>query len=147
MANPLTALEALQAHLIATMDTAPAAPLTAAQVLLEPPDTDLMPFSSMIYLILEKGGSGPDTYGANLEQYQGIGYIIVKQSPTNPGTEATTQAAMDYFAAFSNAVITDPTLGGTVAKTTIDQWDFYPAVEGLTNASGIEINFTIHTQP
>lgn len=147
MANPLTALEALKTHLLATMDAAPALPITATQILLEPPEPDSMPHPAMIYLILENGSSNPDTYSANAERYLGTAYIIVRQSATNPGTEATTKAAMNYFAAFSNAVITDPTLGGAILGASIDHWDFYPAVEGLSKASGLEIAFTLHTTP
>lgn len=142
--NPMTALEALRTHLLATMEPLPAARLTAAQVLLEPPDPDSMPFPEMLYLVLERGTAAPETYSAGLAAYQGSAFIIIRQSSTNTSNEKILQAAMNHCAAFCNAIITDPTLSGAVLKASVEGWDLYPAVEGLTNATGIEIAFTLH---
>lgn len=144
--NPMTALEALRTFLVATMDPAPTPRLTATQVLLEPPEVDSMPFPEMVYLVLEHGEAAPETYTAGQQTYQGIAVIIVRQSATNTSAEHILKAAFAHCAALCSAIITDPTLGGTVLKAAVNQWDVFPAVEGLTNATGIEISFTLHVE-
>lgn len=143
MANPFTALEALKTHLLNLMDPTPEPRPTASQIVLEPPDVDRMKYPVMIYLVLKTGATDVQTYQSEMDTFRGSAYIIVKASPAHPGMEALISAALDYMASFRNAIVTDRTLGGAVLQADIAQWDFYPAVEGLTNAAGIEIDFSL----
>lgn len=146
MANPFTALEALRTHLLNLMDPTPEPRPVASQILLEPPDVDRMKHTAMIYLVLNQGSAEVATYQSETDTYRGSAFIIVKSSPTHTSMEALTQAVLEYMAAFRNAIVTDPTLGGAVLRAEIGQWDFYPAVEGLTNAAGIEIDFSLFAE-
>jgi hypothetical protein len=143
MANPRSALVALKNYLSDIMDPAPEPRLIPDQIALEPPDADRMQFPIMVFLVLERGESASDTFQGTRETYGVTAYIIVKMSEAHTGTEALTQAALEYMAAMTNAIITDPTLGGTVYETSVNGWNFYPAVEGLTKAAGIEITLTL----
>lgn len=146
MANPFTALEAMKAHLLNLMDPTPEPRPEASQILLEPPDVDRMKHTAMIYLVLKTGTADVQTYQSETDTYRGSAYIIVKASSSHSSMEALIQATLEYMAAFRNAIVTDPTLGGAVLRAEIGQWDFYPAVEGLTNAAGIEVDFSLFTE-
>lgn len=139
MSREMDALIALKTYLPAMMDTTPYAALTQEQVVIKYPDVDNMPFPTMLYIV-------PDIENREWVSMNTLGitlnikiYLIVKQMKM----ETLINASFEYFAALDNAINHDPTLGGSIAEAFISGTDFYPAIESLTTAAGMEISATL----
>ena len=143
MSMEYTALATLKTWLQTAMDATPETNLTASQIVIGYPDQDKMPYPVMLYIVPE-GGQWQRTTTENIEEQFSLKlYFMVKQSATHTSMTAQVQAVFEYFGAFANAMNYDGTCGHAFDDSAINSWDFYPAVEGMTNTVGLDVSITL----
>lgn len=143
MSKEYDALTALRGFLAAQMAPYPQSDLVDAQVSIGYPDVDRMPYPVMLYIVPEGASFERLTTESLAETLNAKVYIVSKYSAAHTTMSALIQASFDYFAAMVNAINTDPTCGGSFIESIVESFDYYPAVTGLTNASGIECNVSM----
>lgn len=143
MSREWDALAALKTFLPAMIDAAPQPDLVAGQVVISYPDDDRMQYPTMLFIVPESGSWEVLTTESLLEQIAVRLYIVVKPQPTLTSMELMAKSCFDYFAALSNALVTDPTLGNEIDEARINSFDFYPAVEGIAKSVGLDISITL----
>jgi len=143
MSREWDALTAIKTYLTATMDATPEPALIAGQFEIGYPDEDGMKYGTMIYIGPEDGTWEPLTTQSLLETLSARVYIIIKPQARYDGTEAMIRALYEYFAALANAVVTDPTMGDVFDEAKILNFDFYPAVSGISKSVGLDISMQL----
>ena len=143
MSREYQILAALRDYLPEYMDAAPQTNLVAAQVVVDYPDLDKMRYPVMLYIVPEGGSWDVLTTETVNETMTITVYVLLKNSETHREMSDMVQAVFDYFAAFTNAINTDPTLGGVLDDSKINSFDFHPAITGMTQAVGLEINMAV----
>ena len=139
MSKEYEALTKLRDYLRAYLDPAPQPALADGQVVVEYPDVDSMPYSTMLYIVPEREDVEQSSMTMSRVTLAITMYVILK----NQQMATMIQAAFDYLAAVQNAINKDRTLGESLAECEINAAEFYPAIVGLTNSVGIEITGTI----
>ena len=143
MSREWDALSALKTYLSATIDAAPQPALAAGQIVIAYPDDDRMQYGTMLFIVPENGTWEVLTTESLLETVSVRVYIVVKPQAAYTSMDLLVKAVFDYFAALSNAIVTDPTLGNEIDEARINSFDFYPAVEGVAKAAGLDISMTL----
>lgn len=143
MSREWDALAALKSYIPTMLDPAPQPVLAADQIAIGYPDEDRMKYSTMFFLVPEGGAWEPLTTQSLLEQLTVRLYIIIKPQAAYTSVELMVKALFDYFAALSNAIVTDPTVGNAFDEARIDNFDFYPAVEGIAKSVGLDIAMSL----
>ena len=146
MSKEYQALGALKNYLVAQMDAAPEPAIVAGQVLIDYPDSTKMPYPVTLYIVPDGGNLENLSTTELLENFNVKVYIIVKYSTARKSMALLISACFDYFAALLNCLNQDSTLGGSFCDVQIGSYDFYPAVAGLTNAAGLEVNLTLQIE-
>jgi len=137
------ALKALRDHLLLMMDAAPQANLATGQIVIDYPDTDVMKYPVMIFIVPDSGSWETLTTDSLLEQNVTTVYIVLQNSATHREMSTMIEAVFDYFAALGSAIAHDPTLGSKIEDTKINSFTFYPAISNLTKSVGLEVNLTL----
>ena len=139
MSREWDALQALKTSIANRFDATPQTGLTSAQVVIGYPDVDRLPYPAMIYLVPDLGEMQRLTTESLLESVRVTAYVIHKHTSANNSMELLLQAVLDYYAALVNAINYDTTCDGELDDTFIHSFDIYPAVTGMTNTAGVEV--------
>lgn len=143
MSKEYSALTALKNYFGSQVDPSPETKLSTAQILIDYPDVDKMPYPEMLYIIPESGALNQLALLDEDETMQVTAYLLAKYSSTHKTMVALIEAIFDHFAGVARSMITDPTVGGAFLESHLDSWEFYPAITGLTNSVGIEIKISV----
>lgn len=143
MSKEYSALTAVKGFLLANMDATPEASLVADQFSFDYPDVDKMKYPVMFFIYPEDGTLDRLTMDSILEHFNIKLTLIVRSSTTHKETTDQLEAEFEYFAAAINAIISDPTMGGSFSDTIMSSFNVFPAVAGLTNAVGIEVPLSL----
>lgn len=143
MSKEYSALMALKNYWATQIDATPETALAAAQILIEYPDIDKMPFSQMLYIVPEMATNELIATQDELETMAITVYLLLKYDSMHTTMASLVEAAFDHYAGLFRSMITDPQVGGSFIETHIDSFDFYPAVAGIAHAVGMEIKLTV----
>ena len=136
MSKQYTALTALKNFLPLHMDAAPAINLTAAQFVIDYPDSDNLKYPTMVYIVPENETMEYESINTICVTMNVKIYILLRSIPM----ATMIQNAYEYYAALVNAISYDETLDGAILEANVTGAEFYPVVVGLTKTAGIEIS-------
>lgn len=143
MSKEFIALSALRSYLATQIEATPYPAIVDGQVVIGYPDVDSMRYDTMFYIVPE-GGSWEVLTTQSLEESLSVKlYMLAKPTATLNTMSKVIQALLEYFAALRNALNTDPTMGGSYDEAVVTSYDFYPAVEGLTDTVGLDISMEL----
>jgi len=114
--------------------------LADANVVVEFPDIDRMPKSTMIYIQPNSESISPQTVCTNLSSFSITVYILCKRDThTN-----LTNKVIAYYTAFCKAIMHNPTLAGAVDMTNLESCDYYPYISAEQGSAGAEVRLTVN---
>ena len=142
MRNELTILNALKtvaqtqlnAYLQGNLD-----PIGERNVAIDFPDTDQMPMKTMLYIQPNWANYEALTTESDDSTFNMAVFVICRKD----SQENLTRKVYGYFNALYQLLKTNFSLDGEVDFCTIDDADFYPAVEGNRNIQAIEVSVSV----
>jgi len=142
MKNELTILNQLKTVIQARLsdyleDGLPA--ITEKNVLIEFPEVDQMPMSTMLYLQPNWADYESLSTESDSSTFNVAVFIICKRDRQ----ESLTRKVYGYFNALYALLRSNTSLDGHVDFSEIDNADFYPAVEGNRNVQAVEASVSI----
>ena len=108
-------------------------------VVIEFPDTDQMPMKTMLYIQPNWANYEALTTESDDSTFNIAVFVICKKD----SQENLTRKVYGYYNALYRLLKTNMTLDGEVDFSSIDDADFYPAVEGNRNIQAIEVSVSV----
>lgn len=109
-------------------------PIGEDNVVIDFPDTDNMPKSTMVYLQPNYGEMEELSWGTNTCELDISLFILCKRDRN----ENLTKKVFGYFKALQIALFKNQALGGIADLTRVQSYDYYPMVEGNKGCAGVE---------
>lgn len=142
MKNELTILNALAGVIQRQLSeylTHDLAPISERNVVIDFPDTDQMPMKTMLYIQPNWANYEALTTESDDSTFNIAVFVICKKD----SQENLTRKVYGYYNALYRLLKTNMTLDGEVDFSSIDDADFYPAVEGNRNIQAIEVSVSV----
>jgi len=114
------------------------APLGEENVLIDFPDTDRMPKSTMLYIQPNWAEFENLSTESDSSLFSVAVFILCKRDKS----ENLTKKIYGYFNALYSLLRRNTTLGGVVDFTEITNSEFYPAVEANRSIQGVSLRYT-----
>ena len=142
MKNELTILNALAGVIQRQFSeylTHDLAPISERNVVIDFPDTDQMPMKTMLYIQPNWANYETLTTESDDSTFNIAVFVICKKD----SQENLTRKVYGYYNALYRLLKTNMTLDCEVDFCSIDDADFYPAVEGNRNIQAIEVSVSV----
>ena len=142
MRNELTILNAMKSVIHGQLNTyldENLDPIGDRNVVIEFPDTDQMPMKTMLYIQPNWANYETLTTESDDSTFNIAVFVICKKD----SHENLTRKVYGYYNALYRLLKTNMTLDCEVDFCSIDDADFYPAVEGNRNIQAIEVSVSV----